>query len=31
LRLLVHGIGTVVTMNTGDFERFASYVSIMRL
>jgi predicted nucleic acid-binding protein len=29
--LLVHGIGTIVTMNTRDFERFASYVSVVRL
>ncbi len=29
--MLVHGVGTVVTMNTGDFERFASYVSLVLL
>ena len=29
--MLVHGVGTVVTMNTGDFERFASYVSLLEL
>jgi predicted nucleic acid-binding protein len=29
--MLVHGIGTVVTMSTGDFARFTSYVSLLRL
>jgi predicted nucleic acid-binding protein len=29
--MLVNGVGTVITMNVGDFERFASYVSIVRL
>ena len=29
--MLVHGVGTVITMNVGDFERFGSYVSIVRL
>lgn len=29
--MLVHGVGTVVTMNTGDFECFASYVSLLEL
>lgn len=29
--MLVHGVGTVVTMNTGDFERFASYISLLEL
>jgi antitoxin (DNA-binding transcriptional repressor) of toxin-antitoxin stability system len=29
--MLVHGVGTVVTMNTDDFARFTSYVSLMRL
>jgi predicted nucleic acid-binding protein len=29
--MLVHGIGTVVTMNLGDFTRFERYVSLIRL
>jgi predicted nucleic acid-binding protein len=29
--MLVHGIGTVVTMSTGDFARFDRYVSLVRL
>jgi predicted nucleic acid-binding protein len=29
--MLVHGIDTVVTMNTGDFARFDRYVSLVRL
>ena len=29
--MLVHGIGTVVTMNLGDFTRFEQYVSLIRL
>jgi len=29
--MLVHGVGTVVTMNTDDFARFAGYVSLLRL
>lgn len=29
--MLVHGVGTVVTMNTDDFERFTSYVTLLRL
>ena len=29
--MLVHGIGTVVTMNTDDFTRFGRYVSVVRL
>ena len=29
--MLVHGIGTVVTMNTDDFTRFGRYVSLVRL
>jgi predicted nucleic acid-binding protein len=29
--MLVHGIGTVVTMNVSDFARFDRYVSLVRL
>jgi predicted nucleic acid-binding protein len=29
--MLVHGIGTVVTMNLGDLARFERYVSLIRL
>lgn len=29
--MLVHGIATVVTMNTDDFARFAGFVSLVRL
>ncbi|MGH3170475.1 MAG: type II toxin-antitoxin system VapC family toxin [Trebonia sp.] len=29
--MLVHGVGTIVTMNSGDFARFTSYVSLLRL
>jgi predicted nucleic acid-binding protein len=29
--MLVHGIGTVVTMNLNDFARFDRYVSLVRL
>lgn len=29
--MLVHGVGTVVTMNTGDFQRFAGYISVLSL
>ena len=29
--MLVHGVGTVVTMNAGDFERFGGYISVLSL
>jgi predicted nucleic acid-binding protein len=29
--MLVHGVGTVVTMNVGDFGRFGRYVSVVQL
>jgi predicted nucleic acid-binding protein len=29
--MLVHGVGTVVTMNTADFGRFERHVSLIRL
>jgi predicted nucleic acid-binding protein len=29
--MLVHGVSTVVTMNTGDFTRFAGYISVLSL
>lgn len=29
--MLVHGVGTVVTMNTTDFQRFAGYISVLSL
>jgi predicted nucleic acid-binding protein len=29
--MLVHGVGTVVTMNLGDFARFEGYVSLIRI
>jgi predicted nucleic acid-binding protein len=29
--MLVHGVGTVVTLNLGDFTRFAGHVSLIRL
>jgi predicted nucleic acid-binding protein len=29
--MLVHGIGTVVTMNVDDFARFGGYVDVVRL
>jgi predicted nucleic acid-binding protein len=29
--MLVHGIGTIVTMNLADFARFERYVSLIRL
>jgi len=29
--MLVYGIGTVVTMNTADFARFAGHVVTIRL
>lgn len=29
--MLVHGVGTVVTMNSGDFARFTSYVNLLEL
>jgi hypothetical protein len=29
--MLVHGIGTVVTMNLEDFARFERHVSLIRL
>jgi hypothetical protein len=29
--MLVHGVGTVVTMNLADFARFEQHVSLIRL
>ncbi len=29
--MLVHGVSTVITMNTGDFQRFAGYISVLSL
>ncbi len=29
--MLVHGIGTVVTMNVGDFARFGDHVQVADL
>jgi hypothetical protein len=29
--MLVHGVGTVVSMNLEDFARFEPYVSLIRL
>lgn len=29
--MLVHGVGTIVTMNAGDFARFARHVRVVRL
>jgi len=29
--VLVHGVGTVVTMNVDDFARFGGYVDVVRL
>jgi len=29
--MLVHGVGTVVTMNLDDFARFGGYVDVVRL
>ena len=29
--MLVHGVSAVVTVNTGDFTRFAGYVSVLNL
>lgn len=29
--MLVHGVGTVVTMNVGDFDRFGAYISVLKL
>jgi predicted nucleic acid-binding protein len=29
--MLVHGVGTVVTMNTADFQRFTGYISVLSL
>jgi predicted nucleic acid-binding protein len=29
--MLVYSVGTVVTMNTADFERFGAYISVLRL
>jgi hypothetical protein len=29
--MLVHGIGTIVTMNLADFARFERHISLIRL
>jgi hypothetical protein len=29
--MLVHGVGTVATMNVGDFARFGGYMDVMLL